>query len=330
MRFEKIIGNKRLKEQLEILLETGRFPHAVIIEGDEGLGKKTLANEIALSLMCVSDGEKPCRQCAQCHKVLKGIHPDICLYGPDESKKTRPFSVDTVRDIINDAAVKPNESLYKLYILKECERMNPQAQNALLKLIEEPPEYAVFLLLTTSKAMFLETVLSRSVVLSVEGVSNKDGADYICQSNPELDYNEVFQAVSLVGGNIGKALETLNNGRLKKLMDTANNIALSSISANEYELIKACAVFERDNKMLIETLPFLKAIFRDAMLSDSKTEMLSNQSETVKRLASSLSKGKLLKMAEVCDIILFSAKGNGNNALIITKLCYELRRAQNR
>ena len=330
MRFESIIGNQKLKEQLEILLETGRFPHAVIIEGDEGLGKKTLAKEIALSLMCASDGERPCRECAQCNKVIKGIHPDICFFGPDESKKSRTFTVDTVRDIINDASVKPNESQFKVYVLKECERMNPQAQNALLKLIEEPPEYAVFLLLTTSKAMFLETVLSRSVVVCVEGVNNAEGAEFICKNNPELDYNEVFQAVSLVGGNIGKALETLNNGKLKKLMDTANVIALSSIGANEYELIKACAVFERDNKTLIETLPFLKAIFRDAMLMGSNIDMLSNQSESVKKLASSLSKGKLLKMAEVCDSILFLAKGNGNNALLITKLCYDLRKAQNR
>ena len=330
MKFETLIGNKKLKEQLEILLESGRFPHAVIIEGDEGLGKKTLAKEIALSLMCSSEGERPCRSCAQCGKVLKGIHPDICVYTPDESKKSRPFSVDTVREIIKDAAVKPNESQFKICILEECERMNPQAQNALLKLIEEPPEYAVFLLLTTTKTMFLETVLSRSVVISLEGVGMAEGAEFICENNPELDYNEVFQAISLVGGNIGKALEALNNGKLKKLMDMANDLALSSISANEYELLKACSVFERDNKTLIEVLPFLKAVFRDAMLSGSSVELLSGQSETVKKLSSSLSKGKLLKMAEVCDSILFFAKGNANNALIITKLCYDLRKAQNR
>ena len=330
MKFERFIGNKKLKEQLSLLLETQRFPHAVIIEGDEGLGKKTLAAEIALALVCSADSERPCRECSQCRKALKGIHPDIIEFSPDESKKSRPFSVDVVRDIIKDAAVKPNEARFKVYILKECERMNIQAQNALLKIIEEPPEHAIFLLCTTSKSLFLETVLSRSIVLSVEGVDCSQGANYICESHPEYEYNDVFQALNLSGGNIGKALETLGDGNLKKLMDIANSVALASISSYEYELIKACSVLEKDRDVIIGALTFMKSILRDALLYDSKCEMLSNQAETVKKLASSLSKAKLLKMIEVCDNIIFCAKGNGNNALLITKLCFDLRRAQQR
>ena len=312
MMLDGFIGNKRICSQLVSLLETGRFPHAVIIEGEEGLGKKTLAKEIALSLFCTNTEEKPCRECAQCNKIIKGIHPDFCEYFPDDSKKSRPFTVDTVREIINDAAVSPNEAQYKICVLNECERMNPSAQNALLKLIEEPPEYAVFLLLATNKTVFLETVLSRSVVISLEGVDYSEGAEYICKSDSSLNP------------------EMLREGKLKRIIDIANDVALATISNNEYELIKACAVFERDNQTLISVLTFLKSIFRDALLFESNAGILSNQTDSAKKLSSVLTKGKLIKMIRVCDDIISLANGNGNNALLITKLCYELRRAQGR
>ncbi len=328
MKFETFLGNQKVKEQLGILIETKRFPHALIIEGDEGIGKKTLAKEIALSLMCLSDEERPCRVCAQCKKVIKMIHPDICEFGPDESKKSRPFSVNTVRDIINDAAIKPNESQYKIYFLYECERMTVEAQNALLKLIEEPPEYAVFILCTTTKSAFLETVLSRSVVISLQGVDFAEGARYICDNNPDIDYNDALHSLTVCNGNIGKALESLTDGKLQKYIEIANNIALASISANEYDLIKECSVFERDKNTLIGALTFLKMILRDAVIASG--EMLSNQNETVKKLSSVLSKRKLLKMSDACSRIIYLAQGNGNNAILITKLCYELRKAQGR
>lgn len=330
MKFEGFIGNQKIKEQLVSLLETGRFPHALIIEGEEGLGKKTLAKEIALSLICQDNENKPCRACAQCKKVIKGFHPDVCEYSPDESKKSRPFTVDTVRDIIADAAIKPNEAQYKICILNECERMNPSAQNALLKIIEEPPEYAIFLLLTTSKSVFLETVLSRSVVISLEGVDFQEGAQFICERDESLDFDEVSQAIALCNGNIGKTLEMLGEGKLKRIIDIANDIALSSIKNNEYELIRACGVFERDNQTMISALTFLKSILRDALLFGSGAGLISNQAQSAKQLSSELTKGKLIKMIKVCDDIISFANGNGNNALLITKLCYELRRAQGR
>ena len=322
------IGNERVKEQLNTLIQTQRFPHALIIEGDEGIGKKTLAKEIALSLMCISNEERPCRACAQCKKIIKGVHPDICEYGPDESKKSRAFTVDTVRDIIKDAAIKPNESQYKIYFLYECERMNAAAQNALLKLIEEPPEYAIFILCTATKSAFLETVLSRSVVISLQGVDYAQGANYICSNNPDIDYSNALHSMTVCNGNIGKALEALGDGKLQKYIEIANSISLASISANEYELIKACSVFEKDKNTLIGALTFLKTILRDAVVGEG--EMLSNQNETVKKLSSALSKRKLLKMSEACNRIIYLAQGNGNNAILITKLCYELRRAQGR
>ena len=117
MRFEAFVGNEKIKEQLSFLEASGRLPHAIVIEGDEGIGKRTLAREIALNLMCRAE-DRPCRSCPQCSKVLKGIHPDIYEYSATGG--ARSFHVDTVRDVIENAYVQPNEADYKIYILGNC------------------------------------------------------------------------------------------------------------------------------------------------------------------------------------------------------------------
>ena len=167
-------------------------------------------------------------------------------------------------------------------------------------------------------------------MFTLEGVEIAEGAQYICEKNEQADYSEAQRALAICNGNIGKAIETLNDGKLKKIVEIANELARAMIKNNEYELLKACSVFERDNQLLISTLTFLKSILRDAALYDSGAPLISNQKETAALLSSELSKKKLMKLINVCDEISAFAKGNGNNALLITKLCYELRRAQGR
>ena len=328
MKFNDFIGNEKVKEKLSRLIESSRLPHAIVIEGEEGLGKKTLAREIALSLFCKGDEERPCRKCAQCSKVLKNIHPDIIHYYGSGISNT--IAVGTIRELIEDAYIKPNEADYKILILDDCANMNASAQNALLKVLEEPPEYVVIILCVNSKSTLLETVLSRSVVITLEGVDSSQGAQYICAKDESISYEDAFKALSLWGGNIGKALECLNDGKLSKISEIANDIACAMIKDNEYELLKACSVFEKDRETLIASLSLLKAILRDALLYDSKVNSVSGQNETAKLLASRLTDMKLLKLIDVCDRVSYQASGNGNNAILITKICYELRRAQGR
>lgn len=326
MNFINFIGNEKVKEQLSFLEASNRLPHAIVIEGDEGLGKKTLARDIALNLLCKSDDEKPCMQCPQCSKVSKGIHPDVYEY----CEESRTFKVEKVRDIRDDVFVSPNEANYKIYVLGNCQFMNDSAQNAILKVLEEPPEYAVFILTTTTKSALLETVLSRSVVISVEGVDAKLGADYICSNDDSVDYNDALSAMTVWNGNIGKAMQSLSDGKLSKISTISNDICKSLVSENEYDLLTACAVFERDRDMLINVLSHIKTIFRDALLYSNKSDVLSGNAEMAKLLASRFNKQKILKLIEACDNIRVLAMKNGNNAILITKICYELRRAQNR
>jgi DNA polymerase-3 subunit delta' len=328
MKFVDFIGNEKIKEQLTFLQESGRLPHAIVIEGEQGIGKRTLAREIALNLFCKSDGEKPCRECPQCIKVMKQIHPDIYEYSA--SGGARSFHVDVIRDVREDVFVQPNEADYKIYILGNCQGMSESAQNAILKILEEPPAYALFILTTTTKSALLETVLSRSVVISLEGVEGSKAAEYICSRDDSIDFNDATNAVAVWNGNIGKAIESLSDGKLSKISSIANDISLALLSDKEYDLLKACSVFERDRETLIATLGLLKTIFRDALLYTNGSDTLSGQSESVKNLAIRLNKEKLLRLIEASDNIRDLAEKNGNNAILITKICYEFRRAQGR
>ena len=259
---------------------------------------------------------------------MKGVHPDIFEYSATGG--ARSFHVDVVRDVIDDVFVKPNEAQYKIYILGNCQCMNESSQNALLKVLEEPPEYAIFILTATTKSALLGTVLSRSVVFTVEGVEPSLGAEYICEKLDSVEYRDAYNAMNIWSGNIGKAIQTLNDGKLSKIAAVANDIANAMLQSSEYELLKSCSVFERDKETLVSTLTLLKTIFRDALLYGKSPDTLSGQSETVKMLATRLSADKLLALINTCDSMRFLAEKNGNNAILITKICYEFRRAQGR
>ncbi len=328
MKFSTFVGNEKVKSELSYLLESGRLPHAIILEGENGIGKRTLAKEIAANLFCRESKNNACFDCPQCRKVMSGIHPDVYEFSAPGGANT--FHVDTVREIRNDAFIQPNEADFKVYILGNCQCMNVQAQNAILKILEEPPAYAVFILTTTTKSALLETVLSRCVVFSINGVDCKQGADYICSTDDNIKYDDAQNAMTVCGGNIGKALLTLNDGKLSKIAKVCDDICGAIIKDNEYDLLVSLSVFEKENSLLVEALTLLKTIFRDAMLCGANTQILSGQVETVKALSRNLTKQKLIKMINVCDNIVVLANRNANNSILITKLCYELRRAQNR
>lgn len=159
MNLSSLSGNERVKQQLSRQEKERGLSHAYVISGPAGSGKHILAQLLAAGMLCVSRGEKPCGRCAPCLKVQKGLHPDVSVItGPEEGK---PITVDQVRALRADAYIRPNEGERKIYLLEGAEQMNPSAQNAMLKLLEEGPRYASFLLLARNSGALLETVRSR-------------------------------------------------------------------------------------------------------------------------------------------------------------------------
>ena len=160
--FGDIIGHEDIVKHFKSSIEMEKVSHAYILNGERGVGKKTLASVVAKSLQCESGEPDPCGKCKSCLQAETGNQPDIIWVGHE---KPDGISVEEIRtQIVNDISLKPYSSMYKIYIVPDAQLMNSQAQNALLKTLEEPPEYAVIMLLTNNVNKFLPTILRRCIV----------------------------------------------------------------------------------------------------------------------------------------------------------------------
>ena len=184
--FQDIVGHKQIIEHLKNAEKLNKVSHAYIFSGEKGSGKKLLASRFAELLQCEAEGEKPCGKCRSCRQAESGNHPDIIRI---THEKPNTISVDDIREqLVGDVQIKPYQSKYKIYIVPDAEKMNVQAQNALLKTIEEPPAYAVILFLTTNAFSFLPTILSRCVVLNMKPVPDQEVRKYLMEHVEVPDY----------------------------------------------------------------------------------------------------------------------------------------------
>ena len=189
---------------LQNAITLDKVSHAYIINGPDKSGKMMLAEAFAQTLQCEAAGIEPCMECRSCKQAVGRNQPDI-VYVRHEKPNT--ISVDDIRaQINNDIVIKPYSSKYKIYIVDEAEKMNPQAQNALLKTIEEPPAYGILLLLTTNADAFLPTILSRCVLLNVKAVPDDKIKKYLMSRYQVPDY-QADVCVAFAQGNVGKAIQ---------------------------------------------------------------------------------------------------------------------------
>ena len=262
MELSALAGNARLKELLSQREEGRGLSHAYIISGPAGSGRHTLARLLCAAMVCTAaPGKRPCGVCPQCKKAEAGIHPDVnVITGPAAGK---PISVDQVRALRSDAHIRPNEGERKLYLLEEADRMNPSAQNAMLKLLEEGPKYAAFLLLCDNAGGMLRTVRSRCEELALGPVPLKECQAWLSQKFPGKTAEEIQKAALDCQGILGRAVDALEgtgegaNTRMeqaKKLADALENGA-------EAELFEATMVLEKGDKEGLS--PFLDALERE-------------------------------------------------------------------
>lgn len=287
MGFENLQISEPLKNALARSVNSGRFPHAAILEDEDSERLLATAKTLAAALVCTGE-DKPCGRCHACLKALSDSHPDIKVYYPD--KKTENFKVDTVREIRSDAYIVANEAERKVYILAGAQNMLPAAQNALLKVLEEPPEGVCFLLLTSDKNLFLQTVLSRCVVFS-QGEGRK--AD-------------------------------------DKVLAAADAFVKAIPSAYEYDMLAATAIFEKDKSLLKGVLTVLPEYFRAAVLIKSGADVPEEYRQTAQVLAGSVSVGNLMKMIDCTNGLMSCMEKSENYTLLVTRLCADIRRASGR
>ncbi len=208
MGFESLLGNARLKDNLRSAISKGRISHFYLISGNAGSGKRTLARLLAAAIFCKEE-DKPCCRCSACRKALADTHPDLITVD-DPEKKT--VSVDLIRQARADIYIRPNESDHKIYMIPRAQDMGIPAQNALLKVLEEPPAYGVFLLLSDNPEKLLPTVRSRCTSLSLEALPENILLPELKKRFPEATPDNLQAAITRSGGYLGQAAQLLEEG----------------------------------------------------------------------------------------------------------------------
>ena len=262
-----VVGQDKLVQNLKNALHYQKISHAYMIQGEKLSGKRMLANIFARALQCESDSIKPCNQCRSCKQAINQNHPDIIYV---EHDKPNVISVDNIRLQINgDIAIKPYSGKHKIYIVDEAEKMNQQAMNALLKTLEEPPEYAVIMFLTTSQDVMLPTIISRCVVMNTKPVSRQLITNYLMMKKHIPDYRANVCA-NFARGNIGRAIELASNeefdqmkaksiGILARIFDTEINEFSTTVKkmledkVNIEDFLDLCMIWYRDVLLMKST-----------------------------------------------------------------------------
>ena len=206
MAFENLLGNDRLKKNLAESLARGHISHFYLISGPAGSGKHTLANLLAEAVLC-EDSRKPCGSCIHCRKMRSGNHPDFITVEDPEHKNV---AVKIVRQIREDMFVRPNEAAYKIYLFPQ--ELGIEGQNALLKILEEPPAYGVFILLTDNPDKLLPTVRSRCTELKLQALEEKTIRNQLRLDFPKATEEDITAAMFRSGRFLGQARVLLENG----------------------------------------------------------------------------------------------------------------------
>ena len=288
--FQDIIGQDRIKEHLRSALSTGKVSHAYILNGEKSSGKEFIAKVFAMALQCEKGGVEPCQECRSCRQALSGNQPDIIRV---IHEKPNTISVDDIREQVNsDVGVKPYSSARKVYIINEAEKMTAQAQNALLKTLEEPPEYAVLLLLTANVDALLPTILSRCVQLNMKPAPDMLVRKYLCEQLQVPDYKAEV-CVAFARGNVGRAkalassedfenikaealslLKYIQDMDLGEIIDAVKRVTEYKVEIQDY--LDLCAVWYRDVLLFKAPNDVNHLIFREEIQALRRTAQQSS------------------------------------------------------
>lgn len=258
MGLEALLGNRQLKENLRAALEGNRLSHFYLISGPSGSGKKTLAALLAQAMVC--QGEKrPCGRCAACRKVQQGIHPD---YITVEDPEHKAVAVKIIRKYRDDAFVRPNEAQRKVYMIPQ--ELGIEGQNALLKILEEPPEYGVFLLLTDNPEKLLPTVRSRCVELKLGALTAQELETALLREYPNTPKDVLDAAIHASGGYLGQAKQILEKGQAVEPQTL--QLAHAFAQGDRHQWMSQVVLMEKWKRdALIVVLQQLQQILADAL-----------------------------------------------------------------
>lgn len=278
-KFSDIIGQKAIIEHLYNALRTGSISHAYILSGDAGSGRKTIASIFAAALQCENlqaeniqtknrqaENPEPCGKCLSCMQAESGNQPDIITV---THAKPNSIGIDEIRRMRADLQIRPYANAHKIYIVPDAEKLTVQAQNALLKTLEEPPEYAVILLIANGVSTFLPTILSRCVVLQTRAVEENQIAEYL-QREKGLSSEQAKVLARFSGGNPGQALLLVDDRDFPELRDNTVGFLTRIARVDAQQISEFSSGIDPARRDAF--LTFLMMWFRDVLLYRSAQE----------------------------------------------------------
>ena len=262
-KFTDIYGQDAIKEHLQKAIETNQISHAYILSGEKNAGKEFIAKVFAQALQCEEAGAKPCGQCHSCIQAESMNHPDI-IYVMHEKPNT--IGVDDIRDQVNATVmVKPFQNDRKIYIIPEGEKMTQQAQNALLKTLEEPPAYVTIIILTDNAEAFLPTILSRCVQLKMRPVDDEQVITYL-KENLSVSSEQARVCAAFARGNIGRAKKLAVSEEFYNIKNEVLILLKNVVNMDLYEMIQAIKKISEYQMDVNDYLDLMAIFYRDVLL----------------------------------------------------------------
>lgn len=332
--FDSIIGNKALMTRLSRSVNEGTLSHAYILEGDDGSGRHEIALQLIAAMSCMQRNTEgasvPCGNCIHCRKILEGRSPDIMRTDTEKDKAT--IGVDAMRAIKNSLLLAPTDLSVKAYIIDRADLLTPQAQNALLLSLEEPPEYVMFFLICNSSASLLETVRSRAPVLRTEKISPADIEAYLLKHHPEAKQlksrapEEFSEIVFAAQGSIGKAVSLLDPKARKQVLDNRHLAAeLIRHAAQKQSKDKLDIIFSLGTKRaeICDRLLYVQAALRDLILIKKSYDCplcFYCDREQASELSTSFTSIRLIEMLKATEDAIDDLDRNSNTKLTLMNM----------
>ncbi len=337
MLFSEIFGHNKIKDVLIRSASSGRVGHAYIFEGPRGIGRLSMAKAFAMHLMCENPkAEDSCGVCRQCSQCMSQNNPDVKIVTNqlyDSSKKSTDILVDTVRNMKKEIYIKPYAAERKVYIVPNADTMNVYAQNSLLKVLEEPPEYCTIILLAENSNLFLPTILSRAPILKFFPLSKAEVREYLTENNRGFDADRIDIAVNMCRGSIGKAKELLENSETDALRRELTECIFSLLGGKRKSIYELTLLLKQNKDEFEFMESVMQGIFRDLLYiknTESHTE-ITNQDKLIKlhKLADSMGSSGPIRLNEILFKYSDYFSKNISYGLIVQCLSLELWEAIN-
>ena len=311
--FADVLGHEQTIQHMKHAIQLNKVSHAYIINGEKGSGKKLLADLFAQTLQCEAGGTEPCMECRSCKQAASQNQPDIIRV---THEKPNTISVEDIREQLNgDIQIKPYSSPYKIYIVDEAEKLTVQAQNALLKTIEEPPSYAVILLLTSNAGTLLPTIRSRCVLLDLKPVPSQKIKKYLMEELEIPEYRADI-CTAFAQGNVGKAKRLALSDNFGEMLEHALHLVKYISQMEIGDLIEDLKKISEYKMEINDYLDLLTIWYRDVLLfkatRDADSMIFSDELKSISRKASESSYEGLGRIIESLEKAKQRLKANVN------------------